>query len=234
VTLTPQIASLIDKQDAFEIVGDQIAAILLVESANQQALATAGGKDPKLWKLRIFKDRANPWEEWSELDPSNPNKRRDQSPIVHVGWDSDSFDKARGNTIEYQQADGLFNLDCYGYGVSRSDGGTGHIPGDEDAGNEVSRVVRLVRNILMAGPYVYLGLQGLVGRRWIESRSFFLPSIDGMAIENIQATRVVLAVTYTEKAPEYTPQLLDAVSATVRRAATGEVLFISEFDETTP
>ena len=56
------IAELIDKQDNSEIVRDQIAAILATEVANQQALATADGKDPADYKLRIYTERSNPWE----------------------------------------------------------------------------------------------------------------------------------------------------------------------------
>lgn len=42
MTITAQIETLIDKVDTFEVVRDQIAAILLVESVHQQALAAAG------------------------------------------------------------------------------------------------------------------------------------------------------------------------------------------------
>jgi hypothetical protein len=44
--MAAQITELIDKVDNLEIVGDLIAAILVVELANQQALATTAGKDP--------------------------------------------------------------------------------------------------------------------------------------------------------------------------------------------
>lgn len=43
--------ALIDKQDSVEIIRDQIAAILVQEIANQQALAIADSKDPALWTL---------------------------------------------------------------------------------------------------------------------------------------------------------------------------------------
>ena len=56
---------LIDKQDSFEIVRDQIAAILKTEITSQIALATTAGKpNPDDWKLRIFSERANPWEQF--------------------------------------------------------------------------------------------------------------------------------------------------------------------------
>ena len=58
------ISELIDKQDNFEIVRDQIAAILVNEVASQMALATAEAKDPEDWNLQIFTERSNPWEKW--------------------------------------------------------------------------------------------------------------------------------------------------------------------------
>ena len=58
------IDTLIDKQDTFEIVRDQIAAILATEVASQMSKAVEAEKDPALWKLRIFAERFNPFEEW--------------------------------------------------------------------------------------------------------------------------------------------------------------------------
>ena len=53
--------SLIDKQDSFEIVRDQIAGILYENQLAQQALAVTAGKDPALWELRVFTEATNPW-----------------------------------------------------------------------------------------------------------------------------------------------------------------------------
>lgn len=237
MTLIAQIDTLIDKADSFELIEDQVAAILVVESANQQALATAAGKDPKLWKLRVFQSRSNPWEEFAERDGVNPNKRKDTSPIVSVSFDSDAFDRSKGNVVQRQQADGVFNIDCYGFGVGRSDGGTGHIPGDADANDEASRAARLVRNILMASQYTYLALTdesgtNFIGRRWFDSRTFFQPSLDGVAIDPVQAIRLSFAVTYNEFSPQYTPQILESIVATVRRAETGQVYLVATLPDT--
>jgi len=74
------IPNLIDKQDSFEIIRDQIAAILSTEVASQMALAIAEAKEPNDWKMRIFIERSNPWEQWL----NNPTE--DKSPIVNVWY----------------------------------------------------------------------------------------------------------------------------------------------------
>ena len=52
-------------------------------------LATAGGKDPADWKLRIFTERSNPWEEWLNIDADT-----DTSPVVNVWFDTSTFDQS--------------------------------------------------------------------------------------------------------------------------------------------
>ena len=75
------IPTLIDKQDTFEIVRDQIATILVTEIVSQQALAVADGKDPDLWKVRIYTERSNAWEQFLEVPPV------DESPICNIWYD---------------------------------------------------------------------------------------------------------------------------------------------------
>ena len=77
--------ALIDRQDTFEIIRDQIAALLATEISNQQALASAAGKDPDLWKLRIYLERMNAWEAWL-------NDQSDLSPLVNIWFASSAPD----------------------------------------------------------------------------------------------------------------------------------------------
>src|SRR3954470_11247609 len=104
-----QITELIDRADNSERVRDQIAAILLVEQQNQQALATLAGKDPEQWRLRIFSERSNPWEVFRDQDAED----FDTAPIVNVTFDNSTFDMASSNIVERQKATGTFNVDCY-------------------------------------------------------------------------------------------------------------------------
>ena len=142
------ITELIDKQDNFEVVRDQITAILVTEIANQMQLATNAGKDPNDWKLRIFKERSNPWEQLL-------NEQTDRSPIVNIWYDNSNFQPNKSNISERQASETVYNIDCYGYGLSQDDGNGGHLPGDREAALEVQKALRLVRNILMAAEYTY-------------------------------------------------------------------------------
>lgn len=224
------IASLIDRPDSFEVVRDKIAAILLLESQAQVALATAAGKpDPSLWKLRIFTERSNPWDEWPEAEEPGSQSDIDATPIVNVSFDSDTFDKARGNIVSQQQADGVFNVDVYGRGISAGDGSTGHVPGDQAAALEAARALRLVRSILLSAPYVNLGLRGLVGNRWVGSRTSLQPARGDRPVQHVMAARLALQVSYLEFAPQWDGVPLLVVGTQITRADTGEIFFAADF-----
>jgi hypothetical protein len=216
------IAELIDKQDSFEIVRDQIGAILLAETINQQALAIADAKDPDLWKLRVFTERSNPWEEWLNDDT-------DKSPIINVWFDSEDFDKSASNVMERQKTTGIFNIDCYGYGVATDTVG-GHEPGDKNAAFESHRAVRLIRNILMSANYTYLDLRGLVWTRWIRSINSFQPQQNQNSVQQIVASRFSLEVVYNEFSPQIPPEILELIHVDVFRSETGELYMDAEYD----
>jgi hypothetical protein len=220
------ISTLIDKQDTFEIVRDQIAQILADEVVSQMALATTAGKDPNDWKLRIFTERSNPWEQFL-----NPDEQGfDGTPIVNVWFDNDTFDPGAGSTVERQKTEGVFNIDCYGYGRSKDDGATGHVPGDKEAALEVQRALRLVRNILMAGEYTYLNLRGLVWQRWPQSITVFQPQLDARNVSQVVGARVAFRVTFNEFSPQVESVDLEAVRVDVERTEDGEIVAQAGYD----
>lgn len=221
------ISTLIDKQDSFEIIRDQIAAILAIEVASQMQLATDGGEDPNDWKLRIFTERSNPWEQLL-------NEQSDQSPIVNVWYDNSNFDPSGSNIVERQKTEGVFNIDCYGYGMSKDDGGTGHVPGDKEAAFEVQRALRLVRNILMAAEYTYLSLRGLVWQRWPQAVTVLQPQIDARQIQQIVGARLAFRVVFNEFSPQVEAETLELLSVDVIRAEDGEIYFEADYDYTAP
>lgn len=221
------ITELIDKQDSFEIIRDEIAAILATETASQQALATAAGKDPNDWKLRVYLERSNPWEVFL-------NEHNDRSPLVNVWYDNSSFDGRTSNTVERQKSESVFNIDCFGFGMSRNVAGGGHKAGDKEAALEVQRALRLVRNILMAGTYTYLGLRGLVWSRWPQSVTVFQPQIEARQIQQIVGARLAFKVVYNEFSPQVPAETLELVSAGVRRSEDGELVVTADYDYTTP
>lgn len=221
------IDSLIDKQDSFEIIRDQIAAILVTETASQQALAVTAGKDPAEWKLRIFTERSNPWEEWL-----NPTPQTDLSPVVSVWVDNSNYDPKASNSIERQKSETVFNIDCYGVGISGDNPAGGHIPGDQEAAFEVQRAYRLVRNILMAAEYTYLGLRGLVWSRWPQAATAFQPQLDGRTVQHVQGLRLAFRVVFNEFAPQVAEEVLEFVSIDFKRAEDGQILVEADYDYT--
>lgn len=217
---------LINKRDNSELVRDELAAILLAETASQQALALGAdpAQDPDLWKLRVFVERSNPWEEF--LDATDGDL--DTTPIVNVALDNVSYDPRASNSIQRQKATAVYNIDCYGCGISAADG-AGHSPGDESAALEAQRCARLVRNILMAEVYAYLGMRGTVWGRWPQSLTMFQPQMEGRSLQRIAAVRFALQVDFNEFSPETQGELLELISVRVRRAETGEVFFDADF-----
>lgn len=220
------ITQLIDKQDNFEIVRDRIAEILKIDIENQKTLAVAAGKDPALWDLRVFSERNNPWEEYQYADAP-------KSPIVNVWFDSLDSDDSASDTVERQKVNGIFNVDCYACGTS-IETAEGHTPGDETAALDIHRAIRLVRNILMAGCYTYLGFprkeKQFVWGRKVTSVNIFQPAPDDATVQNIIGARLVFRVTFNELSPQVEPVPLEIISIKVKRAENGEILLETEYD----
>lgn len=215
--------ALIDKQDNFEIIRDQIAVILATEIANQRVLANEADKDPSDWKLRIFTERANPWEQWRD-------QQADTSPIVNVWFDGDTFDMASSNIVERQKATATYNIDCHGYGKSTDDPACGHIPGDRAAAFEAQRAVRLVRNILMAAENTYLGMRGVVWRRWTRGITMFQPQFGNVDALQVLGARLAFQVEFNELSPQVVPVDLELVSIDALRTEDGEILVEADYE----
>lgn len=224
------IPSLIEQVDTLEIVRDQIAAILLVESEGQQQRAALAGKDPTQWELRVFAERTNPWDEFKRGDdenqapPANP-------PIINVSFNDDSADLGTSNIIERQKFSGIFHVDCYGCGFSSAKQ-DGHDPGDARAAMESQRAARLCRKILMSAMYVDLGLPGLVWRRWVTTRTSLSPQFDSRPAHHVNVMRIAFQVDYNEFSPQWEGQPLELISIQVDRAENGEVLLKADYPHT--
>lgn len=224
---TAKITELIDKRDNVEIVRDELGAILLLESANQQQLAAVANKNPKDWAFRVFTERSNPWAEWVDRPDSDTDE--ESVPIVNIWFDKSKVDLKGSNVIEQQKYEGTFNLDCYGYGVSTATL-EGHDPGDARAAFEAHRAARLVRNILMAGHYTYLGMRGVVGGRMVDGQQAFQPQIDARPSQHVVGLRIALLVEFNEFSPQVQGQPLELVSVSVVRGDNGEItLFETQF-----
>ena len=222
--------SLIDKQDGFEIVRDQIAAIIKAEVINQMQLATDDGKDPNKWDLKVFIERSDPWEIWNETD-DNGSEILPKIPIVSVWYDNEDVDDGSSSTVDCQTVEGIFNIDIYGYGESQATD-DGHQPGDLACVLEAQRGIRLVRNILMAGENTYLQLRGFVGRRMPNRHQVFQPSQGDREQGHVCAARFTLKVRFPETAPQVEGVPLEGVFVTCKRSETGEIYFEADFDYT--
>ena len=216
------IPSLIDKQDTFEIVRAKITEILALETANQQALALAGGKDPALWALNIYEERSNPWEQYQDATS-------DQTPIINVWFETASADKRSSDRFDFQKNVGIFNIDCIAPGFSADDG-QGHVPGDKAAALNAQRAVRLARNIIMASEYTYLDLRGVVAGRWPASVTMFQPSGVENAAMPIVGARITLEVEYNEFSPQIDPVVLEGVDTQVKRLSDGQVVALATYN----
>lgn len=222
------IDSLINKRDTFEIVRDQIAAILAAEIANQMTLAEGASADPTLWKVRIFTERSQPFEQFLGANGAPA----DESPICNVYYDSGSFPGDRSNTVTRQLHEAVYQLDVYGYGVSSDDPDNvdGHIAGDSKAAREAQRAVRLVRNILMASVNTYLQMQGEVWGRMPQSITMFQPKMGETPVQNVIGARLTLSVKFSEFSPQFTPETLEALAIQIKRKETGEVYVNAEYE----
>lgn len=221
------LATLIDKQDNVEIIRDQIAAILVAEVANQMALAILAAKDPANWKLRIFTERSNPWEQFL-------NDQTDRSPLVNIWVDTMSYDPKASNVMERQKTEAVYNIDCYGYGQSADLPAGGHTPGDQEASFEVQRALRLVRNILMAAENTYLQLRGLVWTRWPQSITIFQPQLGENTVQQVVGARLAFRVGFNEFSPQVVPETLELLAVDVIRAEDGEILLEADYSYPLP
>ena len=207
------------------MVRDQIALIIKCNIDYQKTLAAAASpyQDPAAYDLRVFIERANPFEEFLN-DPDT------SAPIVNIWYDSQSFDRRTGNVSRQQQGTAIFNIDVYAKGVSECTR-EGHAPGDKDAALEAQRAAKLVRNIIMADINTYLQLPrgkdagGYFGGRWIDSIQSFQPEIDSRPAQHVQGMRIALSTSFVEFAPQQTNETLDIIHTTVKRKETGEVYF---------
>lgn len=218
------IAELIDKQDSFEVIRDRIASILFLEFESQKSLAVNAGLSPDDWDVRVFLERANPWDELS-------SEGELAKPIAHVWFEQSMTDSSATNTHTKQAVEGIFNIDCYALGISSNNQAGGQNPGDKEAALILHKTVRLVRNILMASAYANLGrdlLPKFVLARNIESIKTFRPPTESQTTENISVARIALKVKFSEYSPGAQPEILESVYAGVSRTDSGELVAESE------
>ena len=210
---------LIDKGDNFEKIRDRIAAILAAETALQQTAATAIGKDPDLWKFRVYSERSNPWENVTGDD---------KTPVINVWFDNSTYDPSASNISTRQRATSRYNVDlyCHAEAYQTSDG---HAAGDELSAKMAHNTAKLVRNILMHETYTYLLYRGIVWKRWINAITVFQPASGGQSIERVIGCRIALDVDHNEEIDIETPETLDSIGIKFYHEPDGQIIAELEY-----
>lgn len=214
--------ALIDKQDNFEIIRDQLAALLVAEVANQKLFAVAATKNPDDWDMKIYIERSNPWEKWL-------NNQDDLIPIINVSFERSSVDGQASDPMKKQKTDGIYNVDCYVVAISSDEPLSGYLAGDEQAARAAHKAARLVRNILMAGENTFLKMRGVVGSRKIVSIDAFRPTHKNMVMQQLFAMRVQFKIGFNEFVDQYVGQNLEYIAIDVVALDDGQLLLEADY-----
>lgn len=173
-----------NEPDNVEIIRDQIGAILALELDNQYKMAKerndAAARD---YKVGVYIENDDPLQYLNE--GANP------FPLVNISLDS-ATPEGGSSRINRRNMEAEFSLNVYA--VGNCDSG-------EDAQTRASlkawKTARLVRNILNAERYAYLGMRGIVGSRELESFRSGMPANTKSAIR-VRIVQITLKVTYAE------------------------------------
>jgi len=202
------IKSLLNTPDNAELIRDQIAAILKNEFLNQKELATAAHQilinDIKDYDIKVYIENSRPWMLLGEKSSNNP------FPLVNISLqDTMHNGGAISGKVKYI---GTFFIDCYGLGNYQPENASEWEPDDSLSAKRAWLVARITRNILMSGFYAFLGMQGTVLKRNIESITTVVPTgLENSAI-SITACRIKLNVELFENSPEAEGVLFNGIS----------------------
>jgi hypothetical protein len=204
---SPFIPDLISEPDVVEVVRDQIAAILSLELQNQYKLAQeAAVLRPIDYHVRVYVNNARPYEAETVEDL-----------LSFVNITLPKIDVPRGNSrLGDQKETAVFYLYCAACG---NDSGT--FRDDKSSAFRAWKVMRLVRRILMADVYTYLGLRGVIGERhiFLMEEGALAPEKSALAYTVIRAS---LEVSFIERSIEAPSVPLEGIDYDVS-PVTGEV-----------
>lgn len=177
----------------YEIVRDQIGAIIKDEIANQEILQPS---EEALKSVRVFVDRL-----------VIPNKS--ELPLINVFLDTGSFNN---QDVEAQDGVYIFNIDFYVKSKSSSNDSRG----DTKSLRNLQRLIGVVRSIIQSAKYLRLGFDApSVLHRSIKSILISDPTLsqDG---SNISQGRLTLEVRLVEDAEMFEGALLLGATTTVK------------------
>lgn len=203
----------LDTPDRFEQIRDQIGGILQANFDYQETQDASNA-------VYVYSERVNPWEQLHQ---------NDRTPIVNVTAQDEQFDGAISSAVNHQKATGRYHIDCIAFGESEQTT-EGHQPGDEAASLEAQKVSRQCRQILMSPMNAFLQLRGTVWKRWVQSIQVLQPPAGERPVIHVVASRLTMAVEFTEEAPEQDASLLEVVAAEIERREDGKILVQANYD----
>ena len=193
---------LLSTPDNVEIIRDQLCGILALECAHQYELAQEGHSTvAEDFNIKVYLENDEPWELQTEED-------KDVFPLVNVslqGAKSDSGSTSTNSTARTA----TFFVDCYASGIFDGSGLSGRM-----AVIKAWKTARIVRNILEAANYAYLGLRGVVSKRAITDFETGMPKTQNAAIR-VCVVRLKLDVSYTEVSPQVSGVEIDPISLSI-------------------
>jgi hypothetical protein len=223
--MAAKILTLLDKKDNFEIIRDEIAAILYLEMINQQALAAIAGQDPNLYLFDVYIERSSPWELIESID----GEVISQTPLINVSFDNMALDPSRGDNIEMFVYNGVFNIDCLA--AKTNEIVSGQIKkGDELASKDVQRIFRLARNILAASVYHNLNLTSIIHGMTLSNIQMYQPNINNRPAQHVIGARLTANISFNEHTYQYEYETLETIFGNVIRASDNKVYFSASFD----
>jgi hypothetical protein len=179
---------LLAKNDNIELIRNQIAGILKIETENQYSLAAGqGAEDLRDYKIGVFVERARPWDLTGNKNPF---------PLINISLSG--YDGEAGSAQSEKKYKATFYIDCYGCGNLNNTNGND----DSLAAIRAWKTARIARNILMSSYYTYLGLRGTVFKRSILSIQTGSPSNMPESAAAVTTCRISLAVDFSEKSPQ--------------------------------
>jgi hypothetical protein len=207
--LFPQIPDLIAEPDIVEMVRDQVAAILSLELQNQYRLAQEKQAPRALdYNVKVYVENARPYES---------NNPADLLSFVNVTLPK--VDIPRSNSrLGDQKETGLFHLYCAACGND-----SGNFRDDKSSALRAWKVMRLVRRILMADAYTYLGLRKTISQRHIFLMEAGTPPAPEKTALAYTVIRASLEVSFVERSTEVQGVPLEGIDFKVT-PETGEVI----------
>ena len=196
---------------------DAVAVLLVREEANQRALAEADAQDPEPLRLRVYADRTAPISDWIDV-----NSDADKSPIINVRLERSEY--VGGNVIEQQRCQVRIGIECFavGYAAQTADGFT---HADAMLLDRLRSAVGFVRKVLMAGENTYLGMRGVVSKRWIDSEAYLPLDLEqDPRVQHVRACKLSLVVDTYEVSPQTEATTLGSVRVRLIKQSDGQVL----------